>query len=471
MTQSKNVLLFTAIIALLLQSPQLDAAAPRPNIVLCMADDQGWGDVAYNGHPVLKTPHMDAMAAEALRLDRFYAAAPVCSPTRGSVLTGRHPNRFGCFAWGHRLRPQELTVAEALKTAGYRTGHFGKWHLGSLRADSPDGPGGSGFDEWFSSPNFYENNPLFSHRGKVIRTKGEGSAVTAELAIDFIRDATKRKTPFLAVVWFGSPHSPHVAIDEDRKLYADQPKRLQHFYGEITAMDRAVGRLRKELRDLDIADNTVFWYTSDNGAINVGSTGGLSGRKGSLLEGGIRVPTIIEWPAVIKSPRRSSVPCGTVDIYPTLLALAGAKVEKQVQPLDGISLIDLIEGRMESRTKPLGFWTHPTRGRSMRSSQILQALEKEQPSGAKKSPPPAKIAVNYPVNNPPGHAAWIDGRYKLHRYPGKGTARYKLFDLEKDPKEQRDLSAEQTERVNKMKAALAAWQKSVIGSMKGEDYK
>jgi len=121
----------------------------KPNIVLCMADDQGWGDMAYNGHPVLKTPNFDAMAASTLRFDRFYAAAPVCSPTRGSVMTGRHPNRFGCFKWGHTLRPQEITIAEALKTAGYVTGHFGKWHLGSVRKGSPVNPGASGFDEWF----------------------------------------------------------------------------------------------------------------------------------------------------------------------------------------------------------------------------------------------------------------------------------------------------------------------------------
>src|SRR5665648_81005 len=118
----------------------------RPNIVLCMADDQGWGDMGYNGHPVLKTPNFDNMAASGLRFDRFYAAAPVCSPTRGSVMTGRHPNRFGCFSWGRTLRPQEITVAEALKTAGYVTGHFGKWHLGPVRKDSPVNPGNSGFD-------------------------------------------------------------------------------------------------------------------------------------------------------------------------------------------------------------------------------------------------------------------------------------------------------------------------------------
>ena len=143
------ILLFIALAAL--ARPLADE---RPNFILCMADDQGWGDTGYNGHPLLKTPVMDEMARTGLRFDRFYAAAAVCSPTRGSVMTGRHPNRFGCFAWGHTLRPQEITIAEALKKAGYTTGHFGKWHIGSVRADGTASPGNSGFDEWFSSPNF-----------------------------------------------------------------------------------------------------------------------------------------------------------------------------------------------------------------------------------------------------------------------------------------------------------------------------
>ena len=126
------------------------AALAKPNIVLVMADDQGWGDMAYNGHPTLKTPHFDKAAAAGLRFDRFYAAAPVCSPTRASVMTGRHPNRMGVFKWGYPMRPQEITVAEALKTAGYATAHFGKWHLGSVRNSSPAHPGHNGFDEWLS---------------------------------------------------------------------------------------------------------------------------------------------------------------------------------------------------------------------------------------------------------------------------------------------------------------------------------
>ncbi len=184
-------------------SAQRDRSAGRyalPNIVLCMADDQGWGDMAYNGHPVLKTPNFDAMAREGLRFDRFYAAAPVCSPTRGSALTGRHPNRFGCFQWGHTLRPQEITLAEALKTAGYATGHFGKWHLGSVRRGSPVNPGASGFDVWFSSPNFFDNDPILSEQGRAVPTKGESSMVTVDAALKFIRRCVAEHKHFLAVV-------------------------------------------------------------------------------------------------------------------------------------------------------------------------------------------------------------------------------------------------------------------------------
>jgi len=449
---------------------------PLPNIILCMADDQGWGDVGYNGHPALKTPTLDEMAASGLRFDRFYAAAPVCSPTRGSVLTGRHPNRFACFSWGHTLRPQEVTVAEALKTAGYATGHFGKWHLGPVRAQSPVSPGQSGFDEWFSSPNFYENNPLMSHNGKVVQTHGEGSQVTVEAALEFIDAAAKRKQPFLAVIWFGSPHSPHVAIAEDREPYKGVPDKLQNYYGEITGIDRAVGHLRQRLRELGIAENTLLWYTSDNGAQGPGSTGGLSGRKGSLWEGGIRVPAIIEWPARVTSPSTTGLPCGTVDIYPTLLEIVGVTPDYQ-PPLDGISLLPLVEGRMTSRPKPLGFWVYPERGRPVRSTQLLEELAKEQAEGAEPSLPEktasdaGEITKRYSDDVLPGHAAWIDGDYKLHRRPGKsGEATYALFDLANDPAEKEDLLARQPTRAERMKADLEAWQKSVLKSLDGEDY-
>lgn len=296
-----------------------------------------------------------------------------------------------------------------------------------------------------------------------------------DAALEFIRAANARKQPFLAVVWFGSPHAPHEALEADRRLYRDQPEKLQHFYGEITAMDRAIGHLRKEIRGMGIAGNTLVWYNSDNGAIPVGSTGGLSGRKGDLEEGGIRVPGMIEWPARIPKPRTIQMPCGTVDIYPTLLNIVGVKVPHQVQPLDGVSLLPLIEGRMKKRDKPMGFWVFPEPGIGTPSEKLLEEMSREQEGGAPPSPPPpdpGRITKQYPEDDLTGPSAWIDGDYKLHRKtPKHGAVVYTLFDLSKDAREKVDLAAREPERVARMKAELEAWQKSVLRSLNGRDYR
>lgn len=449
--------------------------AKRPNIVLCMADDQGWGDMAYNGHPVLKTPHFDAMAAQALRFDRFYAAVPVCSPTRASVMTGRHPNRTAVFKWGHALRPQEITVAEALKTAGYVTGHFGKWHLGSVVKGSPVNPGASGFDEWFSAPNFFDNDPILSREGTAVQTQGESSMVTVDAALAFIRKHAKSSHPFLAVVWFGSPHGPHEAIERDRALYENQNKRRQHFYGEITGMDRAFGKLRRELRTLGVRDNTILWYCSDNGGLpNVGVTGGR-GHKGKVYEGGLRVPAILEWPACIGDHRVTNIPCNTSDIYPTLLEIAGVRMAKQ-PPLDGISLCSLIEGKMKLRPKPMGFWDHPTRGIGTPSKKWMASLLEAQKAGKEVDDSgrlrldAGRISKQYPEDSFPGHAAWLDWPWKLHRIEKGGTVTFELYHLADDPKEANDLLDRQLRRAGVMKVQLRAWLQSVARSLNGKDY-
>jgi len=449
-------------------------AAGKPNIVLCMADDQGWGDMAYNGHPVLKTPNFDAMAAEALRFDRFYAAAPVCSPTRGSVMTGRHPNRFGCFKWGHSLRPQEITIAEALKTAGYVTAHFGKWHLGSVYKNSPVNPGSSGFDEWLSAANFYDNDPVLSREGTAVRVKGESSMIAVDAAIEFMRKHAKGAKPFLAVVWFGSPHSPHRAAEEDLKGYENQ--RAKHWLGEITGMDRAFGKLRKALATLGVRENTILWYCSDNGGLRGESTGGRA-RKGSIYEGGLRVPAILEWPARIRKPRTTAVPANTADIYPTLLDWVGVKMPGQ-PPLDGISLADLVDGKMTARPKPMGFWDYSTRGISQASTAMLTALMKLQAEGKEATearllrPDAGKITKQYPTDSFPGHAAWLDWPWKLHRIQkGAAKCKWELYNLADDPKEATDLAGAQAERVKAMRAALEAWLRSVVHSLNGKDYR
>jgi len=458
-----------------LQPMFVEAAKPnRPNIILCMADDQGWGDVAYYGASKVQTPVLDEMAATGLRFDRFYAAAPVCSPTRGSVLTGRHPNRFGCFSWGFPLRPQETTIAEALQEAGYLTGHFGKWHLGSVRPDSPVCPGNSGFTTWLSSPNFYENNPLMSFNGKVIQTKGESSQVPVDYAVDFIKQAKQQNKPFLAVIWFGSPHQPHIATQEMKALYPNESPQMQNFLGELTGIDRAMGSLRKSLQQMQIAENTVLWYTSDNGALKkVGCTAGLSGRKGSLLEGGIRVPAIIEWPGTINKHRIIEDVCGTVDIFPTVLELTGV-CQKENQPvLDGQSLVPIIKGEKFKRKSPLGFWVYQKAGRGMRSQLLLQEQRDKSQAASEVEPDPSLIAGNISTNNPQGPAAWIDGHWKLHRSPIKKVQRkfsYRLYNLKSDPQEKQDLLSEQPKRARRMLKELSAWQTSVINSLNGKDY-
>ena len=450
---------------------------PLPNIILCMADDQGWGDMAYNGHPVLRTPNFDAMAAEAFRFNRFYATAPVCSPTRGSVMTGRHPNRFGCFSWGRTLRPQEITIAEALKGAGYVTGHFGKWHLGSVRIGSPVNPGASGFDEGFSAPNFFDNDPILSREGTAIQTEGESSMVTVLAALEFIRRHEASGKPYFAVVWFGSPHGPHLAVEEDRVLYENQPEKLQHFYGEITGMDRAFGKLRDFIRSLPSSDRTILWYCSDNGGLpNVGSTGGR-GDKGDIYEGGLRVPALLEWPDRIEGPAITNFPANTSDIYPTLLDMVGLEMSDD-RPLDGISLLSLIDGKMDSREQPMGFWHYPAGGVRTPSAiwmaELLEAQKKGNMTGdsTRLRLEDSRITRQYLPDSLPGHAAWLDWPWKLHRIEDKqGAVRWELYQLEKDPMEQEDLMETESEMVSQMKSGLKNWQQSVVRSLNGLDYK
>ena len=386
-----------------------------------MADDQGWGDIGYAGHPVIKTPNLDAMAAAGFRFNHFYSAAPVCSPTRGSVMTGRHPNRFGCFTWGYPLRPQETTIAEVLKASGYVTGHFGKWHLGSVQIGSPVNPGASGFDEWLSAPNFFDNNPMLSREGIAVRMKGESSMVTVDAALEFIRKYAKGERPFFAVVWFGSPHKPHQASRDTFARYPGQTDKMRNYYGEISGIDDAMGKLRNELRSLGIRDNTIVWYCSDNGGVEDVSVTGGRGHKGLIYEGGLRVPAIIEWPEHITKASISDVPSNTSDIFPTLVEITGARYKSQV-PLDGISLCPLIDGKMKTRPQPMGFWVFQAPGHRTPTEPLLTALQKAQANGDKVGDRAGlcldadKITKQYSDKTFLGPAAWLDWPWEIPSY-------------------------------------------------------
>ncbi|MDE2679746.1 MAG: sulfatase-like hydrolase/transferase [Verrucomicrobiota bacterium] len=454
------------------------ATAAKPNIILVMCDDLGWGDVGFNGNKIIRTPHLDVMAKNSLRFERFYAAAPVCSPTRGSCITGRHPFRYGIyFANTGRIKTEELTLAELLQKNGYATGHFGKWHLGTLTKTEKDanrgGPRGvknfsppqaNGFDVCFSTESKVptwdpmlrpkannsrqwwdpakENVPYgtayWNEKGVRIseNLRGDDSRVIMDRAIPFIRAAAKKEQPFFTIVWFHAPHLPVVAGPEYTKLYAKHSKFAQHYYGCITALDEQVGRLRKELRTLGIADNTLVTFCSDNGpegnASAPGSTGHFSGRKRSLLEGGIRVPGLVEWPAKIK-PGVTAIPAVTSDYLPTILDLIGAE-QTDKRPLDGISLVPLFKGEMKARGNPIGFQSA-------------------------------------------GQVALISDRYKIYGSGGRKKEqeltlpKLKLFDLKKDPFEKNDLAAQHPDLIKKMTGTLEQWRKSCRHSDTGGDYK
>ena len=439
---------FTVLFSSLLIASAFAAAAEpevrtlRPSIILCMTYDQGWGDVSYNGLKKIQTPNIDAMAAAGLRFNRFYAQQS-CSPTRASVMTGRHPNRMGVFWPGMKLRKEELTLAQAVKQAGYVTGHFGKWHLngvagtGKVMPDSdPLAPQNCGFDESFSVSNYFETNSTFGRKGIPEKTTGDGSDVIVDEALKFIAREGGRQKPFLAVVWFGSPHAPHQPLPEDLKTAGGSA-----YYGEMVGVDRSMGTLRAGLRKLGLADNTMLWFSSDNGGwIDPakpdahGTNLDLRGRKGDMWEGGIRVPGLLEWPARIK-PAVTDIPAGVVDIFPTLVDLLRIKLEHPV-PLDGISLLPLINGQMKSRPRPMGFW------------QFAGNQQNLTPSS--------------------GPSAWSDNQYKLVKSkPGV----WELYDLVADRSEKNDLTAAHPTVVSRMKAELEIWQLSVIRSYKGGDYK
>jgi arylsulfatase A-like enzyme len=470
-----------------------------PNVVLLMGDDHGWDETGYNGHPYLKTPVLDEMATQGLRLERFYSAASSCSPTRGSIITGRHPNRYGTFAPGYSLRPEEIGIAQLLTQAGYACGHFGKWHLGPVKASSPTNPGRMGFQKWLSHDNFFELNPILSRDGlEPQKIDGESSEIVIREAIQFADQATQQNKPFFIVVWFGSPHEPYSGLPKDLALYDSLPsdfankkvsltsnetgqpvERLQRDvlrerFAEITAMDRAIGLLRTHLNDTDRRDNTLLWYCGDNGTPSEAvATVPFRGRKGNIYEGGIRVPGIIEWPKHIAVPRASKLDTVTSDMFPTLCDLAGVALPDR--PLDGMSLKPLLEGSLEVRSKPMAFWNFAIDRKRLGGPYIESEMQKG-------TTPLAKLAKDGATRNfenyrfqdireqdYAGPRAIVENGFKLV-IDGTGKPKKELFNLATDPSESKNLIGDQTDLAKRLEQTLRQWQTSVLESLQGMDY-
>ena len=479
------------------------AVADRPNVILLMGDDHGWEETGYTGHPYLHTPVLDEMAATGLRFERFYAGHPNCSPTRASFLTGRHPNRMGTFAPGWSIRPQEITIAHLLSDAGYRCAHFGKWHVGAVKAGGPVNPGAMGFHEWLSHDNFFELDPPLSRSGAPPEVfPGESSEVLIEETIRFIRRTREREQPFLAVVWYGSPHEPYSGLPDDLALYDELPAKysekrvrltsnetgmpvtrpqgdvLRERYAEITAMDRSIGTLRDFLRDAGLRDNTLLFYCGDNGT----SADGLlrsphRGKKSEIYEGGTLVPGLIEWPARIPQPRSTKFRAGTSDLLPTLAAIVGESPPDR--PLDGVDLTPVFDGDVDRRSQPLHFWMFDTSGYAKANPEptIDPALQVgTMPLVKLMAGKATRDFVNYRhartlESHYRGDRSIIDGDWKLVIREGRlGRPQYELFDLGVDPGETTNLARRHADRVTDMAGRMREWQTGVLRSLGEADY-
>ncbi len=449
-----------AIIAFLCISTAV-TAVERPNVILMMCDDLGYGDTGFNGNTIIQTPNLDQMAEDGAILTHFYSVGPVCSPTRAAFLSGRHYYRMGIWTAnkGH-LPKEEYTIARMLKAEGYTTGHFGKWHLGTLsRTISAKGKGRKpeinyappwdrDYDESFvteSATSTWDpgigprakNNPYY-HNGEVEMDNvlGCDSRVIMDRAIPFIQKAVKKDQPFVAVIWFHAPHENIVAGPDYLKMYEGHGE-AAHYYGCITGVDDQVGRLREELDALGVADKTVMFFCSDNGpegqepkdrmkTRRAGSAGQFSGRKRSVLDGGVRVPALAMWPGEIEPGSRIDVPMSVLDYLPTVAEITGAE-PLPGRILDGENILPILKGKKKAHTK----------------------------------------SIPFRFNN---YACLVEGKFKLIIESPVDTSTDRLLDLSKDVKEENNLVSKYPEKAQRMRNEILAFLASAKASHSGADY-
>ncbi|MFY0652929.1 MAG: arylsulfatase [Cyclobacteriaceae bacterium] len=326
----------------------------KPNIVIVLTDDQGWGDLSHTGNSNLSTPNIDAIAKNGVTFNRFYVSA-VCSPTRAELLTGRHHVRGGVYSTGgggERLDLDETTIGDVFQQAGYKTAAFGKWHNGM---QYPYHPNGRGFDEYYGFCSGHWGNyfsPMLEHNGEIV--KGDGFVIDdfTNKAIEFIE--SNKESPFLVYLPFNTPHSPMQVPDKWFNKFKDKDLPMLHrdaskedieFTRAALAMceniDWNVGRLTQKLKELELEENTILLYFSDNGPNSWRWNGGMKGRKGSTDEGGVRSPLVMQWPGKIRSGHNIMEISSVMDLMPTLADMAGIAVNTN-KPVDGISLKPLI---------------------------------------------------------------------------------------------------------------------------------
>ena len=467
----RTYLSLTVAAFFMLASCQTTAPAPdRPNVILIMTDDQGYGDFGFTGNPVIRTPEIDAMASRSAIMERFYVS-PVCAPPRASLMTGRFNYRTRAIdTWIGRamMEPEEVTVAELLSEAGYATGIFGKWHLGD---NYPMRPQDQGFQEVLvhrgggigqpADPLGGEGkytDPILFHNGEETPMKGYCTDIYFDAAMDFIEAGVKQGKPVFAYIPTNAPHGPYHDVPEDLyQMYkqldlrpafaasvgdaqaaklADQTART---FAMITNIDQNVGRLFERLRALGAYDNTLVLFLTDNGPAGPRYVGALRGYKGGVNEGGIRTPLLAHWPARLRAGRASDRVAGHIDMLPTILEACGVPLPAGLQ-LDGRSILPLLEGKA-------GEWPDRTVFVQWHRGDVPERFR---------------------------NFAGVSQRWKiLHQNFDEGhppdPLQFELYDLEADPGEQNNLAATHPDVLARLRQEYDAWFDDV-GSTRPDNY-
>ncbi len=435
-----------------------------PNILLIITDDQGYGDLGIHGNPVIQTPILDSLGKNSIQLSNFYVS-PVCAPTRSSLMTGRYSLRTGVFDTyngGAIMSDSEITIAEYLKKAGYKTGIFGKWHLGDTY---PFRPHDQGFDisrvhggGGIGQPgDYYENyikgdssyfNPILEFNGIKTGTNGYCSDVFTDLAIDFIK--TNKNVPFFAYITFNAPHTPLQVPQSYYEKYHDKGITPDLFPGSRSEMDRMndrdiesarrvyamveniddnIGRIWEALKEEEISENTLIIFITDNGPQQQRYNGGLKNRKGSVYEGGIKVPSFWHWPGKFE-PGELEIISAHIDVLPTILDICNIHSEPD-NPFDGVSILPELKGESsQDNQRELAHYWH--RG----------YLE--------------------PYHN----IAYRSGNFKLvgHGDYNMPDSVFELYDIKSDPYEEEDISTANTELVDSLKNLFDVWYTEIMKS-------
>ncbi|MEM7395056.1 MAG: sulfatase-like hydrolase/transferase, partial [Verrucomicrobiota bacterium] len=436
-----------------------------------LADDMGYGDLGCYGNPVIKSPHLDRLAREGVRLLDCYAASPNCSPARTGILTGRSPYRVGMYDFA-RFKPMhipetETTVAELLKDAGYQTMFAGKWHCSGDFANQPH-PGKHGFDHWLAHPKNFGRNPSgFFRNGEALdRLNGWMAEIVVDETIEWLKQRNTKK-PFLTMLWFSEPHTPVLAEDRFKAMYetdetkraADKltfggpqvkrkpdPEQMSLYFGCVSMLDHHIGRLLDFLDKENLAKDTLVVFTSDNGPehrtrTGYGSPGSLRGAKGHMHEGGYRVPGILRWPGRIKAGTTSREPINGTDFLPTFAHMTGQSLPDG-RPMDGANVLPaLLEGRKTNRPIPMMWWLWHARGGkevTMRDGDYkLLANMWPQPN-------PGEISDT----KAPEGVAIMDFIKK------SDLAHFEMYNLAVDPNETKEISTVEPERFEALKKKM-----------------